>query len=180
MDKIITWINNHSAELGATIRYGTLEGYLDTVHEAHTSSTAPLSLPAVGGDFLVMDEECCQASPVGKLWNCWSGYFSSFPNLKRSLRVLETTLRHAELLALLAASAAGDDVVAEWEIALGWGRHTAAILQHHDAVTGTGGSACNIECVESLFVCLFVCLFVIVGTGGSACNIECVESLLVT
>jgi hypothetical protein len=35
-------------------------------------------------------------------------------------------------------------VVDEWEAALGWGRHTAGILQHHDAVTGTGGSACDL------------------------------------
>jgi hypothetical protein len=107
-----------------------------------------------------MDEECCQKSNVKKLWNCWSGYFTSFPTLKRSLRVLESTLRQAEILALLAApkvtkgtSQEGGVITtgtttAEWEVALGWGRHTSAILQHHDAVTGTGGGACNIEYLQ--------------------------------
>ena len=82
-------------------------------------------------------------------------YFSSFPNLKRSLRVLESTLRHAELLALLAAATVRDEgAVATWEAALGWGRHTVAILQHHDAVTGTGGDACNAEYAHLFYLFL--------------------------
>ena len=71
--------------------------------------------------------------------SCWSGYFSSYPGLKLALRKLDSTLRHAEILSLLATPRASTASVDSWERALGWGRHTQAILQHHDAITGTGG-----------------------------------------
>ncbi len=69
-------INQNSATLNATIRYGTLDGYLDLVHGEHVQRSEPsaLALPVVEGDFMVMDEECCQQSNELKLWNCWSGY----------------------------------------------------------------------------------------------------------
>ena len=77
--------------------------------------------------------------------SCWSGYFSSFPGLKLALKQLDAALRHAEILSLLATPKAGSELVLQWEAALGWGRHTQAILQHHDAITGTGGAACDAE-----------------------------------
>ena len=41
------------------------------------------ALPVVEGDFFPMDTECC--GPIDlpkKVWNCWTGYWSSFPALK--------------------------------------------------------------------------------------------------
>ena len=151
MDKIIDYINaNLTAELNATIRYGTLDGYLDLVHGSGLPREAPSQLahPVVTGDFFPMDEECCQKSLVGKLRNCWTGYFSSFPTLKRALKVLQSRLRHAELMALLTENDAAPPK--RWEALMGWGRHTAGILQHHDAITGTGGPSCNVEYLAML------------------------------
>ena len=166
MDKIVDHINTHSAELGATIRYGTMGQFLDILHgsgkiadwpsqtaaasaAAAASRAAPssLALPVVSGDFFPMDTECCgPVNIVNKVWNCWTGFFSSFPALKHATRKLEHTLRHAEILSLLATSAGvSDATVAQWELALGWGRHTSGIMQHHDALTGTGGSSCDLE-----------------------------------
>ena len=157
MDQIVDYINNRSAEWAATIRYGTLDSYLDTVHGnggATHGMPSNLTLPVVNDDFFVMDEQCCQKKPELKLYNCWSGYFSTFPTLKRMLRVLEGQLRHAEMLAMFATQnadgAAPPPAMHGWEAALGWGRHTAGILQHHDAITGTGGPACNVEYVQML------------------------------
>jgi hypothetical protein len=81
--------------------------------------------------------------------------------LKHALRKLDTSLRHAEIFAVLATAKAsgasdpfavvsgggsGSEGVEEaWEAALGWGRHTQGIMQHHDAITGTGGGACDAE-----------------------------------
>lgn len=182
MDLIVAYINNHSAEWGATIRYGTLDKYLDTVHGnggAADGAPSSLALPVVDGDFMVMDEQCCQKTPELKLWNCWSGYYSTFPTLKRLLRVLEGTLRHAEMLAILAAgkpdgpsSSSSDGSVSRWEAALGWGRHTAAILQHHDAITGTGGPACNVEYIQMLVNATFLCEQVIANTTSVLLGLE--------
>ena len=161
MDQIVDYINAHADELNATIRYGTLEQYLDTVHggrhlgrqghgqehghEHEHEQPSNMVYPVVDGDFFVMDEECCQKEPGLKLWNCWSGYFSSFPGLKRALRKLDPVLRHAEMLCVLATGLVPSSVLDAWEAALGWGRHTQSIMTHHDAITGTGGGACNAE-----------------------------------
>ena len=80
------------------------------------------------GDFFANDDDCCQAGEVKKVHSCWSGYFSSFPGLKLAVRQLDAALRHAEAVALLATPTATDESVREWEAALGWGRHTQAIL----------------------------------------------------
>ena len=145
MDQIVDYVNAHSAELNATMRYGTLDQYLDIVHGSGEGieRTAPsaLTLPVVEGDFFANDDDCCQANLVKKVHSCWSGYFSSFPALKLALRKLDAVLRHAEILSLLATSKAAPAVLEKWEEALGWGRHTQGILQHHDAITGTGGGA---------------------------------------
>ena len=149
MDQILDYVNAHSAELNATMRYGTLDQYLDIVHGSGEGieRTAPsqLTLPVVEGDFFANDDDCCQANLVKKVHSCWSGYFSSFPALKLALRKLDAVLRHAEILSLLATPKAAPAMLEKWEAALGWGRHTQGILQHHDAITGTGGGACDAE-----------------------------------
>ena len=58
-------------------------------------------------------------------------------------------------------------VVDEWEAALGWGRHTAGILQHHDAVTGTGGSACDLVRAQTA---LFPFSIIIKTGSGETCR----------
>lgn len=169
MDKIVHYINAHSNELNATIIYSTLDKYLDIVHggqEVERTERSKITLPVVEGTFMGNNDDCCQkATNIKKVHSCWTGYYSSFPALKYALRKLDTSLRHAEILAVLAtarASAAADpfavaragqrggggvsETVGEaWEAALGWGRHTQGIMQHHDAITGTGGGACDAE-----------------------------------
>lgn len=165
MDQIVNYINAHSTELNATIIYSTLDKYLDIVHggdEVQKADRSKVTLPVVEGTFMGNNDDCCQKlSNVKKVHSCWTGYYSSFPALKYALRKLDTSLRHAEILAVLATAQAaskeanltsglngfGDTSKAsdKWEAALGWGRHTQGIMQHHDAITGTGGSACDVE-----------------------------------
>ena len=155
MDKILQHVNAHSAELNATIRYSTLDHYLDIVHggiarggepgDSGRSGPSALTFPVVEGDFFANDDDCCQSGLVKKVHSCWSGFFSSFPALKLALRQLDSSLRHAEMLSVMATPNASPAALGEWEAALGWGRHTQGILQHHDAITGTGGGACDVE-----------------------------------
>jgi hypothetical protein len=87
-DKVMAWINAHSVELNATVRYGTFGQYLDIVHgggatDAGRAAPSRVTLPVVEGDFFPMDTECC--GPIDlpkKVWNCWTGYWSSFTALK--------------------------------------------------------------------------------------------------
>lgn len=76
MDQIVKWTNAHSTELNATIRYGTLDNYLDIVHHAEPTATADpqqrtqpsnLTFPVVEGDFFANDDECCQQGLVKKV-----------------------------------------------------------------------------------------------------------------
>ena len=163
MDQIVQYINAHSKDFNATIIYSTLDKYLDIVHggeEVQTTDRSKVTLPVVEGTFMGNNDDCCQKlSNVKKVHSCWTGYYSSFPALKFALRKLDTSLRHAEILAVLAtaymspkeeSNAATQALgfattVDKWEAALGWGRHTQGIMQHHDAITGTGGSACDVE-----------------------------------
>ena len=58
-------------------------------------------------------------------------------------------------------------LVTKWEEALGWGRHTQGILQHHDAITGTGGGACDAEYHTMLRNATELCRQVIANTTSS-------------
>ena len=91
------------------------------------------------------NDDCCQKfSNVKKVHSCWTGYYSSFPALKYALRKLDTSLRHAEMLSVLAtATDASAGSGEEWEAALGWGRHTQGILQHHGECLQTGRRVCS-------------------------------------
>ena len=179
MDQIVRYVNAHAGELNATLRYGLLDAYLDTVHRGTTASASNQSspvLPLVQGDFFVMDEECCQKAAVNKVWNCWSGYFSSFTALKRGVRKLAHKLREAELFSVLATQGGADEeTVHGWEAALAWGRHTSGILQHHDAVTGTGGAACNAEYHAMLRNATALALEVTANSTASLAGIEALD-----
>ena len=95
--------------------------------------------------FMGNNDDCCQKfSNVKKVHSCWTGYYSSFPALKYALRKLDTSLRHAEMLSVLAtATDASAGSGEEWEAALGWGRHTQGILQHHGECLQTGRRVCS-------------------------------------
>ena len=56
MDQIVAYINAHSAQLNASIRYGTLDQYLDIVHGsehgtggAASNEPSALTFPVVEG-----------------------------------------------------------------------------------------------------------------------------------
>ena len=182
MDQIVNYINAHSAELNATIKYGTLERYLDVVHGAGqgvaTTSESKFTLPVVEGSFMGNDDDCCQAGDVKKVHSCWTGYYSSFPALKLAVRELDTALRHAEIASLLATPKAKAGEVQRWEAALGWGRHTQGIMQHHDALTGTGGATCDTEYHTMLANATQLCRNVVANASSAMLGIGAGEQLL--
>jgi hypothetical protein len=93
MDRVIHHVNTHP-ELGVTAIYSTPGTYFSAMHESITPKSGPSSVafPLISKDFLPY-----QAGPV----NWWTGYFTSRPHLKRTLRVVDSLLRAAEQTLLL-------------------------------------------------------------------------------
>ena len=49
--QIVAWINSHSEDLNATIRYGTLDAYLDIVHHGPSPPTTTANPPFTSAPF---------------------------------------------------------------------------------------------------------------------------------
>ena len=137
MDEIVDFINNKSSVYGLTVRYSTLSEYMDTV------LSAGVTFPSRGGDFLpyVACSPCgatqCGGifsnSPCGATDSFWSGFYTSKPAQKLLSGVQDASLRALETIRALSLFQ-GDVHVEE---ALVLAKNTSAIMQHHDAITGT-------------------------------------------
>ena len=137
MDEIVDFINNKSSVYGLTVRYSTLSEYMDTV------LSAGVKFPSRGGDFLpyVACSPCDSAQcggifgndPCGATDSFWSGFYTSKPAQKLLSGVQDASLRALETIRALSLFQ-GDVHVEE---ALVLAKNTSAIMQHHDAITGT-------------------------------------------
>jgi len=94
MDKIIKDVNER--ETGVSIRYSTLSEYFNAVHS--TAAQSSLRFPLWNRDFFPFAD-----GPDGY----WTGFYSTRPALKRAARVLESRVRWASNLYVLARARAG-------------------------------------------------------------------------
>jgi lysosomal alpha-mannosidase len=117
-EKLIKYVNEHSAEYGVHVKYSTPSLYLKEVHKAN------LTWSVKSDDFF----------PYPDCAHCyWSGYFTSRPALKgyvRQMTALYSTVTKAYSLAVKDKKQSRLDQIDVLAQANG-------VAQHHDAVAGT-------------------------------------------
>ena len=147
MDEIVEYITSHQDRFNLTIRYSTLGEYVDTV------LSSGVTFDVRNGDFLpYISCYPCLASKCGGLWGLpegipcgpealsdsyWSGFYTSKPAQKILVREQEASLK-----ALEAMNAVFPYLARNVSVGLELGRNTSALLQHHDAITGTSFPDC--------------------------------------
>ncbi|KAH7300262.1 hypothetical protein KP509_24G053700 [Ceratopteris richardii] len=129
--KIFDYINKHP-KLKAEVQFGTLEDYFKAIRDELDVRKKDLKLPTLSGDFFTYAD---------RVHDYWSGYYVSRPFYKSVDRVLEETLRAADILFSLSSAycqAHGPDrFPLPFTEKIRSARRTLALFQHHDGVTGT-------------------------------------------
>ena len=137
--KIFDYVNGHP-NLKAELQFGTLEDYFSTLRKEVSktsnlepeSPNSPLSVPgfpSLAGDLIFTYADIHQ--------DYWSGYYVTRPCYKAVDRVLDQTLRAADILFTLAeAFRASERSILSGGVLERQGRNLA-LFQHHDGVTGT-------------------------------------------
>jgi alpha-mannosidase II len=133
MDPLIDYVNAHP-ELGVRVQYSTLSRYFAAVHRAGAE------FPSYAGDFFpYADTERAY----------WTGYYTTQPSLKLYSRQVDAVIRAADIALTLANHHAAIpevtgqiifDIVSN-SAAMTLARQEAALILHHDAITGTAKSA---------------------------------------
>ncbi|KAJ7544316.1 hypothetical protein O6H91_09G073800 [Diphasiastrum complanatum] len=131
---LFDYINSRS-ELKSQIQFGTLEDYFsalrDEVEHDHNRHEAP-RFPSLSGDFFTYAD---------RVQHYWSGYYVSRPFYKAIDRVLEESLRAADILFFLSHSYCQANDYQSFPLSfskqLVAARRNLALFQHHDGVTGT-------------------------------------------
>ncbi|KYQ94434.1 alpha-mannosidase [Tieghemostelium lacteum] len=138
MDKLIEYINSNTS-YGVYIQYATLNEYFDKV------------MSDVGDDMSVFPDRYaddyftytkCLSSDYQSFNTCinyWSGFFTSYPLMKQTVRESDWLLRSVEILYSLASNYPNgfDNDLSAVFYALYNHRNSSGILTHHDAITGT-------------------------------------------
>lgn len=133
--RIFDYINVHP-HLKTEAQFGTLEDYFRTLRqeagdaESTEGSESPLRVagfPSLAGDFFTYAD---------RQQDYWSGYYVTRPFYKAVDRVLEHTLRAAEILFTL-TKAMREESATRFGDVLEQQRRNLALFQHHDGVTGT-------------------------------------------
>eukprot|EP01132_Coremiostelium_polycephalum_P004243 gene4243-5312_t len=138
MDTLIEYINANQS-FGINIKYAVLSEYFDTLFQELDNSTSIFPKLA-NQDYFTYTQ--CLAVDLQKYNTCvnyWSGYFSSYPQLKKMARDSDTLLRTAEMIYSLSSAFNNGfqfDFDPTYE-ALKLHRNVSGILTHHDAITGT-------------------------------------------
>ena len=95
MDLVLDYINSHP-DLGVHAIYSTPATYFDAVYDSIAPNvvdgSSSVVFPLISRDFLPYEAGVA---------NWWTGYFTSRPHLKRTLRVVDALLRAAEQTLLL-------------------------------------------------------------------------------
>lgn len=122
LDKLIRYINKHSEELGARVKYSTPSEYIRDVL-------------ASGVEFDVRQEDFFPYADNSKSY--WTGYFTSRPAQKHLVRQAMSLLRATE--PLIAAIHVQNKVALDKELHSKTNRlrNAVSVFQHHDGVTGT-------------------------------------------
>ena len=135
MDDIINYINANSAAYNMIMRYSTLSEYFSTVmtdaitYETRSDDFYPYVPCYPCGAPQCQDLPC---EPLNQSSAYWSGCYTSKPAQKLLIRQHEARLKSLEILNALYPS-----LIEEIAPSLELGRNTSALLQHHDAITGT-------------------------------------------
>ncbi|KAL6071637.1 Alpha-mannosidase 2, variant 2 [Balamuthia mandrillaris] len=129
MDRLMTFINERQNLYGFHLQYSTISAYFRAV-EAETPFD---SFPSYTGDFFPYVDR----QPT--LLNYWSGFYSTRPLLKAIIRMAEARVRamDAMLSLSLVSSSSLASSFAELMERAEEARRLVALLQHHDAITGT-------------------------------------------
>ena len=122
--KMFDYINSQPS-LKAKIRFATLSEYFSALKHSVKSSE---KLPRYDGDFFTYSDTDN---------DYWSGYFTTRPFLKKTIRTTENQLRTAQILFSLIQSFLPNEIKKENYNILKEASETLGLLQHHDAITGT-------------------------------------------
>ena len=129
MDAIVSFVNRNKKRYiekygrDVSIRYSTLADYFDGLYDEN------LTFPR--------REEGSLLPLVNDGHRAWTGFYSGYPNLKRLSGEVEQLVNTADVmhaLSLFNSQELGREVTA-W---MAWSRRQASIMQHHDALPGTG------------------------------------------
>ena len=135
MDAIIDYINANSSVYNMTMRYSTLSEYFSALmtsaatYETRTDDFYPYVPCYPCGASQCRDLPC---QPLNQSSAYWSGFYTSKPAQKLLIRQHEARLKSLEVLNALYPS-----LTEQIMLSLELGRNTSALLQHHDAITGT-------------------------------------------
>eukprot|EP00258_Populus_trichocarpa_P013186 XP_002323809.2 alpha-mannosidase 2 [Populus trichocarpa] len=133
---------NSNPSLNAEAKFGTLEDYFRTLREevdrinyslpGEVGSGQIGGFPSLSGDFFTYAD---------RQQDYWSGYYVSRPFFKAVDRVLEQTLRAAEIMMALlhgyCQRAQCEKLATGFAYKMTAARRNLALFQHHDGVTGT-------------------------------------------
>ncbi|CAI9109572.1 OLC1v1009416C1 [Oldenlandia corymbosa var. corymbosa] len=133
---------NSDPSLNAEAKFGTLEDYFQTLREEaervnysrhdEVGSAQIGGFPSLSGDFFTYAD---------RRQDYWSGYYVSRPFFKAVDRVLEHTLRGAEIMMAFLLGycqrAQCERLPTGFSYKLTAARRNLALFQHHDGVTGT-------------------------------------------
>jgi lysosomal alpha-mannosidase len=152
MDDILHYIADHPNDFdNITVRYSTLSEYFESVSKSGVSfgkrdddffpyiACSPCHSEACGG------AESVFTIPCGISDSYWSGFYTSKPAQKLLVREQEASLHALEGL-----NALYPNLSHSLGESLDLARNTSALLQHHDAVTGTSYPACYADYSERL------------------------------
>ncbi|KAJ6754218.1 ALPHA-MANNOSIDASE 2X [Salix purpurea] len=133
---------NSNPSLNAEAKFGTLDDYFQTLREEADRVNYSLpgeigsgqigGFPSLSGDFFTYAD---------RQQDYWSGYYISRPFFKAVDRVLEQTLRAAEIMMALVHGycqrAQCEKLATGFAYKMTAARRNLALFQHHDGVTGT-------------------------------------------
>ena len=118
MDRLISYVNEHSHELGIEMQYSVLSDYFEAVHKYQTLHQKYWSI--VQNDFFPYASDNI---------SYWSGYYTSRPDLKQLSRNASAILRNSETLNVLANAFSAQFFVPWKAVALDRLRKASALVQ---------------------------------------------------
>lgn len=138
MKRLMKVINDNKSQWKVDMKFGTLKEYFHLKNQATTFTGVQEN--TITGDFFPYSEGSNQY---------WTGFYITRPFDKRMIRLLQEVLRATEVITTFAAakSIASDlsfPNPRDLEM-LQFARRTHALMQHHDAITGTSTRSTTID-----------------------------------